>query len=206
MCEWERKQNQRKKKENKASWKAHTFLHRGQTWAKETCSRMKQNQFAKTETAWEWKKTKTEDSGASTQGPEYHRLVPSQYKGGGSTIKELKGCCLVVGEKGSIFGFQLWLLLGIYPARMVAYSKEVVDGWNHQMHTIEVAGEVTWSLSIWTQRQRYMARTNKGRFCHGIGSGRKRMHWVYPIVVVVGQPMGWWVVLKGCSQRTKSSW
>ena len=47
------------------------------------------------------------------------------------------------GEKGSIFGFQLWLLLEIYSVGMVAYSKKVVDSWNHLMHTIEVGGEVT---------------------------------------------------------------
>ena len=98
---WMRKKtkSEKKKKENKASWKAHTFLHRGQTWAKETCSRMKQNQFATAETAWEWKKTKTENSGANTQGSEHHQPVPSQYKGDGPTIKELRGCCLVVGAK-----------------------------------------------------------------------------------------------------------
>ena len=41
--------------------------------------------------------------------------------------------------------------------------------------------------------------------CHGMGSGRKKMHWVYPVVIVVEQPMGWWAVLKGCPQPTKSS-
>ena len=42
-----------KTKQNKASLRANTFLHRGQTLAKETCNRMKQNQFATAETTWE---------------------------------------------------------------------------------------------------------------------------------------------------------
>ena len=40
-----------------------------------------------TEMAWERKKTKTEDSEASTQRLEHHQPVPSQYKGGGPTVK-----------------------------------------------------------------------------------------------------------------------
>ena len=39
------------------------------------------------EMVWEWKKTKTEDSGASTGGLEHHQPVPSQYKRGGPTVK-----------------------------------------------------------------------------------------------------------------------
>ena len=41
-----------------------------------------------------------------------------------------------------MFGFQSWLLLGIYPAGMISYPKKVVDGWDHLMHTIEVGGEI----------------------------------------------------------------
>ena len=52
------------------------------------------------------------------------------------------------GEKGFIFGFQPWLFLGIYPTGMVSYPKEVVDGWDHLMHAIEVGSEVAQSLSI----------------------------------------------------------
>ena len=48
----------------------------------------------------------------------------------------------MVGRKGVIFGFQPWLLLGIYPAGMVSYPKEVVDGWDHLMHAIKVGGEI----------------------------------------------------------------
>ena len=66
MNEKENKIKKKKTKENKASSRAYAFLHRGQTLAKETCSRMKQNQSTTAEMAWEWKKTKTEDSGAST--------------------------------------------------------------------------------------------------------------------------------------------
>ena len=34
--------------------------------------------------------------------------------------------------------------------------------------------------------------------CHGMGCERKRMHWACPVVVVDGQPMGWWAALKEC--------
>ena len=47
------------------------------------------------------------------------------------------------GKKGSIFGFQSWLLLEIYPAKIVSYPKEVMDGRDHLMHAIEVGGEIT---------------------------------------------------------------
>ena len=54
----------------------------------------------------------------------------------------------MVGEKESIFGFQLRLLLEIYFVGMVSYPKVVVDGWDHLMHAIEVGEEVAKSLSI----------------------------------------------------------
>ena len=74
---------------------------------------------------------------------EHHQLVPSQYKRGGPMVNGFRGCGLVGGGgNGSIFGFQMWLLLGIYLARMVSYPKEVVDGWDNLMHAIMVGGEV----------------------------------------------------------------
>ena len=63
-------------------------------------------------------------------------------------VKGFRGCGLVVGEKESIFGFQLRLLLEIYFVGMVSYPKVVVDGWDHLMHAIEVGEEVAKSLSI----------------------------------------------------------
>ena len=55
------------------------------------------------ETAWE---TNTEDSGAKTEESEHHQLVPSQYKGGGPTVKGIQRAWLGGGTKrGSIFGF-----------------------------------------------------------------------------------------------------
>ena len=47
-------------------------------------------------------------------GSEHHQPVPSQYKGGESTIKGFRGCGLdrlVVGRKGDILRFLLKLLL-----------------------------------------------------------------------------------------------
>jgi len=67
------------------------------------------------EMAWEQKKTNTEGNRTNTQGPEYHPLVPSQYKRGGLTVKGLRGCGLMVGGKGSILGFLPGLLLGKIP-------------------------------------------------------------------------------------------
>ena len=34
------------------------------------------------------------------------------------------------------------VFLGIYPIGMVPYPIEVIDGWDHLMHAIEVGGEV----------------------------------------------------------------
>ena len=101
------------------------------------------------ETAWERKKTKAEDSKASTEGPEYHQPVPSQYKGGGPTVNGIQKVWFGGGGKmRSIFGFLPLLLLGIYLAGMVSYPKEVIDGWDHLMHAIELGSEVAQSLSI----------------------------------------------------------
>ena len=58
------------------------------------------------ETAWERKKTKAEDSEASTEGLEHHQLVSSQYKGDGPTVKGIQRVWFGGGGKiGSIFGF-----------------------------------------------------------------------------------------------------
>ena len=37
-------------------------------------------------------------------------------------------------------------------------------------------------------------------FCHEMSSGAANVFWPK---VVVGQPMGWWAVLKECPQRAK---
>ena len=98
---------------------------------------------------WEWKKTKIEDSGASTQGPKHHQ----PGKGGGPTVKGIQRVWFGGGgEEGlylvsSLAFFWEYTLMG-----MVSHPKEVVDGWDHLMHTIEVGGEVAQSLSIWTKR------------------------------------------------------
>ena len=94
------------------------------------------------ETAWEQKKTKIE-------GPEHHQPVHSQYRGGRPTIKGIQRAWFGGGGKrGSIFGFLPCLLLGIYLAGMVSYPKEVINGWDHLMHAIELGSEVAQSLSL----------------------------------------------------------
>ena len=54
-------------------------------------------------TTWQ---TNTEDNGASTERPEYHQPIPSQYKGDGPTVKGIQRAWFGGGGKrGSIFGF-----------------------------------------------------------------------------------------------------
>ena len=115
----------------------------------ETHSKTKQNKSATAETTWEWKKTKIEDSRTSTERLEHHQPVPNQYKGGGPTIKGIQRVWFGGGgKKGSIFSFLPWILLGIYLVGMVSYSKEIIDGWDHLMHAMELGSEVAQSLLI----------------------------------------------------------
>ena len=136
--------------------------------------------------------TNTVDSGASTEGPEHHQPVPSQYKGGGPTVKGIQRAWFGGGGgRGSIFGFLPWFLLGIYPAGMVSYLKEVINGWDHLMHAIELGSKV----------EVYSKNKKKGNFF---------VKWVAVQQTCTeqwqGQPMGEWVILKGCLQQTKNSW
>ena len=74
---------------------------------RQTYRRTKQGYSAMVEIAWEQKKTKREDSGASIQGPEHYQLVPSKYKGGGPIFKGIQRVwCGGGGKKGSILDFQ----------------------------------------------------------------------------------------------------
>ena len=52
------------------------------------------------EMAWE---TNTEDSGVSTEGPGHHQPVPSQYKGGGPTIKGIQMAWFGGRGKGGLY-------------------------------------------------------------------------------------------------------
>ena len=38
--------------------------------------------------------------------------------------------------------------MGIYPAGMVSYPKEVIDGWDHLMHAIKLGSKVAQSLLV----------------------------------------------------------
>lgn len=99
-------------------------------------------------TAQERKKTNAEDNGTSTQGPEHHPLVPSQYKRGGPRSRDSQGVVWWWREK-SLFWvsnhnlFQEKCLVG-----MAFYPKEVVDDQDHPMHAIEVRSERPEPLSI----------------------------------------------------------
>ena len=78
---------------------------------------------------------------AQAQGPGHHLLVPSQYMGGGPSVKGFKGCGLAVGRKKSIIEFLLRLLSWECFAGMTFLPKEVNTGWDHLMHAIGVGVE-----------------------------------------------------------------
>jgi len=104
----------------------------------------------------------------------------------------------VEGGKESIFGFLLRPLLGKCSTRIAFRPKEVVDSWNHPMHAKKVGNEKLQGLIHSNQGERLIARSNKKENFHITSSGRKRIHWACPVVVVNGQPIGWWTTLKGC--------
>ena len=66
------------------------------------------------------------------------------------------------GKRGSIFGFLPWLLLEIYLARIVSYPKEVINGWDHLMHAIELGSEVAQSLFSHLEVEVYRGNKQKG--------------------------------------------
>ena len=49
---------------------------------------------------------------------------------------------MVGGKKGLYLVSSHDFFLGIYLVRMVFYPKEVIDGWDHLMHAIELGSEV----------------------------------------------------------------
>lgn len=79
---------------------------------------------------------------------------------------------------------------------MAFCPKEVVDGWDHSMHAREVGKENSKALFIQTKGKGSWQHQTKGKF----------VMWACPIVVMDGQPMGWWATLKGCPQQTRNSW
>ena len=49
----------------------------------------------------------------------------------------------MVGGKGGLYLVSYHdFFWGIYPAGMVSYPKEVINGWDHLMHAIELGSEV----------------------------------------------------------------
>ena len=70
--------------------------------------------------AWD---TNTEDSGASTQGPEHHQLVPIQYKGGGSTVKGIQRVWFGGGRKRDLY--LVFILIFLYK-RIWAFMGQIM--------------------------------------------------------------------------------
>ena len=72
------------------------------------------------ETTWERKKTKAEDSKASTKRPEHHNLYLANTREVGPRSRGFRGRGLVVGGKGSLYlvfyrdFFWEYVLLGWY--------------------------------------------------------------------------------------------
>ena len=69
------------------------------------------------ETAWQ---TNTEDNGASTEGPEHHQPVSSQYKGSGPTVKGIQRAWFGGGGKRGVY---IW-----FPA-VTSFGKDILLGW-----------------------------------------------------------------------------
>ena len=80
------------------------------------------------ETTWDRKKTKIEDSGASTQGPKHHQPVPSQYKGGGPTIKGIQRVWFSGRGKGVYIWFPVVTSFGNIPCQDGILPKRS-NGW-----------------------------------------------------------------------------
>ena len=78
---------------------------------------------------------------ALAQGPRHHLYVPSQYMGGGPSVKGFKECGLKVGRKEVYSGVPTETLFGKSFARMAFHPKEVNTGWDHLMHAIGVGIE-----------------------------------------------------------------
>ena len=70
-------------------------------------------------------------------------LYPANTREVGPRSRGFKGRGLVVGGKGGLYLVSyrdfFW---GIYLAGMVSYPKEVINGWDHLMHAIELGNEV----------------------------------------------------------------
>ena len=49
---------------------------------------------------------------------------------------------MVGGKRGLYLVSYHDFFSGIYPAGMVSYPKEVINGWDHLMHVIELSSEV----------------------------------------------------------------
>ena len=54
--------------------------------------------------------------------------------------------------------------MGICLAEMISYSKEVINGWDHLMHAIELGSEVAQSLFSHLEVEVYNRSKQKGNF------------------------------------------
>ena len=54
--------------------------------------------------------------------------------------------------------------MGIYPAGMVSYPKEVIDGWDHLIHVIELGSEVAQSYQFEPRGRGIQQEQTKGSF------------------------------------------
>ena len=70
-------------------------------------------------------------------------LYPANTREVGPRSRGFRGRGLVVGGKGGLYLVScrdfFW---GIYLAGIVSYTKEVINGWDHLMHAIELGSEV----------------------------------------------------------------
>ena len=78
-------------------------------------------------------------------GSKYHQLVPSQYKGGGSTVKGFRGCGFGPfgsGEKRGYFEIPAETSFGKRPCwDGISPKKRQVKDCDHSMHAIGIGKE-----------------------------------------------------------------
>ena len=70
-------------------------------------------------------------------------LYPANTREVGPRLKGFRGRGLVVEGKWGLYLVSYCdFFWGIYPAGMVSYPKEIINGWDHLKHAIELGSEV----------------------------------------------------------------
>ena len=65
---------------------------------------------------------------------------------------------------------------------MVSYQKEVIDGWDHLMHAIELGSEVAQSLLVSHLEVEVYSKNKQMEFCHEMSNGAIDIFWAMAMV------------------------